>query len=86
MKLKSPSVPPVSRERLEKALLTLVPREEWVLRCRWGLDKDLPMSLEAIANKFGVSRERIRQIQNKALRKLHHPSRGIWKSDGGIYD
>ena len=63
------------REQLTKALDTLTPREEKVLRLRYGLDDGRARTLEEVGKKFNVTRERIRQIEAKALRKLRHPSR-----------
>jgi len=63
------------REQLEDVLETLTPREEKVLRLRFGLDDGKPRTLEEVGQVFGVTRERIRQIEAKALRKLRHPSR-----------
>ena len=63
------------REQLEEALETLTPREEEVLRMRFGLLDGKPHTLEEVGKKFDVTRERIRQIESKALRKLRHPSR-----------
>ena len=56
-------------------LKTLTPREEEVLRMRFGLIDGKPHTLEEVGKKFDVTRERIRQIESKALRKLRHPSR-----------
>ena len=56
-------------------LETLTPREEKVLRLRFGLDDGRARTLEEVGQHFGVTRERIRQIEAKALRKLRHPSR-----------
>ena len=56
-------------------LSTLTPREERVLRYRFGINLDKDYTLEELAKMFGVSRERIRDIETKALRKLKHPSR-----------
>ena len=63
------------REQLEDVLDTLTPREEKVLRLRFGLDDGRTRTLEEVGQEFGVTRERIRQIEAKALRKLRHPSR-----------
>ncbi|NLW07733.1 MAG: RNA polymerase sigma factor RpoD [Clostridia bacterium] len=63
------------REQLEEVLDTLTPREKRVLRLRFGLDDGRARTLEEVGQEFGVTRERIRQIEAKALRKLRHPSR-----------
>ncbi len=63
------------KEQLEEVLETLTPREEKVLRLRFGLDDGRQRTLEEVGHVFGVTRERIRQIEAKALRKLRHPSR-----------
>ena len=63
------------KEQLEEVLETLTPREEKVLRLRFGLDDGRTRTLEEVGQEFGVTRERIRQIEAKALRKLRHPSR-----------
>ncbi|MDR1616702.1 MAG: RNA polymerase sigma factor RpoD [Syntrophomonadaceae bacterium] len=63
------------REQLDGILDTLTEREEKVLRLRFGLDDGRPRTLEEVGQEFGVTRERIRQIEAKALRKLRHPSR-----------
>ena len=63
------------REQLEEVLSTLTPREEQVLRMRFGLIDGKPHTLEEVGKEFDVTRERIRQIESKALRKLRHPSR-----------
>jgi RNA polymerase primary sigma factor len=63
------------REHLDGILNTLTEREEKVLRLRFGLDDERPHTLEEVGWEFGVTRERIRQIEAKALRKLRHPSR-----------
>lgn len=63
------------REELDNVLATLTPREERVLRLRFGLDDGRPRTLEEVGREFCVTRERIRQIEAKALRKLKHPSR-----------
>lgn len=63
------------KEQLFAILDTLSPREEMVLRLRYGIDDGHPRTLEEVGKEFGVTRERIRQIEAKALRKLRHPSR-----------
>ena len=63
------------REQLEEVLATLTPREQQVLRMRFGLVDGKPHTLEEVGKEFDVTRELIRQIESKALRKLRHPSR-----------
>ena len=63
------------KEQLTEVLDTLTPREEKVLRLRFGLDDGHQRTLEEVGKEFNVTRERIRQIEAKALRKLRHPSR-----------
>lgn len=63
------------REQLDEVLKTLTDREQRVLRLRFGLDDGRARTLEEVGQKFGVTRERIRQIEAKTLRKLRHPSR-----------
>ncbi|ABN52129.1 MAG TPA: RNA polymerase sigma factor RpoD [Hungateiclostridium thermocellum] len=63
------------KEQLVDVLDTLTPREEKVLRLRFGLDDGRARTLEEVGKEFNVTRERIRQIEAKALRKLRHPSR-----------
>lgn len=63
------------REQLNEVLQTLTEREQRVLRLRFGLDDGRARTLEEVGQKFGVTRERIRQIEAKTLRKLRHPSR-----------
>lgn len=63
------------REQLAEVLHTLTPREEMVLKLRFGLDDGVPRTLEEVGKEFNITRERIRQIEAKALRKLRHPSR-----------
>lgn len=65
----------ILKEHLLAVLDTLTPREEMVLRLRYGLEDGHPHTLEEVGKEFGVTRERIRQIEAKALRKLRHPSR-----------
>ncbi len=63
------------REQLDEIMETLTPREAKVLRLRFGLDDGKARTLEEVGKEFNVTRERIRQIEAKALRKLRHPSR-----------
>ena len=63
------------REHLCNILHTLTPREEQVIKLRFGLEDGRPRTLEEVGKKFEITRERIRQIEAKALRKLRHPSR-----------
>ena len=63
------------REQLCNILHTLTPREEQVIKLRFGLEDGRPRTLEEVGKKFEITRERIRQIEAKALRKLRHPSR-----------
>jgi RNA polymerase primary sigma factor len=63
------------RERVEQVLGTLSPREARILRLRFGLENGHPYTLEEVGHKFGLTRERIRQIEGKALRRLRHPCR-----------
>ena len=65
----------ILKEQLTEVLDTLTPREEKVLRLRFGLDDGRARTLEEVGREFNVTRERIRQIEAKALRKLRHPSR-----------
>ncbi len=62
-------------EQTRKVLATLTPREEKVLRMRFGIGEKADHTLEEVGQDFEVTRERIRQIEAKALRKLRHPSR-----------
>ena len=59
----------------EQVLNTLTPREERIIKMRFGLEDGTEHTLEQVGQNFGVTRERIRQIEAKALRKLRHPSR-----------
>jgi RNA polymerase primary sigma factor len=63
------------RERVQQVLSTLSPREERILKLRFGLENGHPYTLEEVGQKFGLTRERIRQIEGKALRRLRHPCR-----------
>ena len=63
------------KEQLMSVIETLTPREQKVIRLRYGLDDSHPRTLEEVGKEFNVTRERIRQIEAKALRKLRHPNR-----------
>lgn len=63
------------REKVEEVLSTLTPREARILRLRFGLQNGRSYTLEEVGQKFGLTRERIRQIEGKALRRLRHPRR-----------
>ena len=69
------------REQLSEVLHTLTPREEMVIRLRYGLDDGRPRTLEEVGQQFNITRERIRQIEAKALRKIRHPSRSRFLKD-----
>ena len=72
---------PVLKENLNKVLETLTPREQEVLKLRFGLEDDQARTLEEVGQIFGVTRERIRQIEAKAIRKLKKPSRARYLKD-----
>jgi RNA polymerase primary sigma factor len=63
------------KEQMDDVLLTLTEREEKVLRLRFGIGDGYPRTLEEVGHIFNVTRERVRQIEAKALRKLRHPTR-----------
>ncbi len=63
------------KDKIEEVLGTLTPREARVLRMRFGLETGVPFTLEEVGEKFGLTRERIRQIEGRALRRLRHPRR-----------
>ncbi len=63
------------KEKLAEVLSTLSPREARILQMRFGLDDGMSYTLEEVGQKFGLTRERIRQIEGKALRRLRHPRR-----------
>jgi RNA polymerase primary sigma factor len=67
--------------QIDKVLCTLSPKEQLVIRRRYGLGEDAPRTLEEVGQEFDVTRERIRQIEVKAIRKLKHPSRNKWLRD-----
>lgn len=71
----------VLKEEIEKQLCTLNPREQTVLNMRFGLSGKKPCTLEEVGKHVGVTRERIRQIEAKALQKLRHPSRSKYLQD-----
>ena len=65
----------VLKEEINDVLSTLSERERKIIILRFGLNNEVPRTLEEVGQMFGVTRERIRQIEAKALRKLKHPSR-----------
>ncbi len=76
----SGSTPPLqllddSKAMIDEVLLTLTPREQRIIQLRFGLEDGAGRTLEQVGSEFNVTRERIRQIEAKALRKLRHPSR-----------
>jgi len=66
------------REQIRRALATLPPRDAEALRLRFGLDDGVERTLEEVGVALDVMRERARQLEARALRKLRHPSRGLW--------
>lgn len=69
------------KNQIAKVLCTLSPKEEIVIRKRFGIGDDNPRTLEEVGDELNVTRERIRQIEAKAIRKLKHPSRSSWFRD-----
>ncbi len=69
------------KEKINEVLKTLTPREAKVVKLRFGLENGKPMTLEEVGKEFDVTRERIRQIEAKALRKIRHPSRSKYLKD-----
>jgi RNA polymerase primary sigma factor len=69
------------KAHIDRALCTLSPKEEMVIRKRFGIGEDSPRTLEEVGQEFDVTRERIRQIEVKAIRKLKHPARSKWLRD-----
>ncbi|MEW6739756.1 MAG: RNA polymerase sigma factor RpoD [Nitrospirota bacterium] len=69
------------KAHIDKVLCTLSPKEEMVIRKRFGIGEDSPHTLEEVGQEFDVTRERIRQIEVKAIRKLKHPARSKWLRD-----
>ncbi len=66
------------RTQIEKVLCTLNPKEAKIIKRRFGIGEDVPHTLEELGHEFDVTRERIRQIEVKAIRKLKHPARSKW--------
>ncbi|MBZ0239501.1 MAG: sigma-70 family RNA polymerase sigma factor, partial [Cutibacterium acnes] len=66
------------KDQIDKVLCTLNPKEAKIIRRRFGIGEDAPHTLEELGQEFDVTRERIRQIEVKAIRKLKHPSRSKW--------
>jgi RNA polymerase primary sigma factor len=66
------------KKKIDKILCSLPPKEEKIIRRRFGIGEDVPRTLEEVGMEFDVTRERIRQIEVKAIRKLKHPSRSRW--------
>jgi len=66
---------PTLREQIDEVLSTLTPREQQLLQLRFGLEDGRSRTLEEVGKQFNVTRERIRQVEAKALRKLRYPSR-----------
>jgi RNA polymerase primary sigma factor len=66
------------KKLIDRMLCSLTPKEEKIIRSRFGIGEELPHTLEEVGLKFDVTRERIRQIEAKAIRKLRHPSRSRW--------
>ena len=71
------------KKKIDKVLASLTPKEAEIIRKRFGIGDELPHTLEEVGLEFDVTRERIRQIEVKAIRKLRHPSRSKWLQ--GIY-
>jgi RNA polymerase primary sigma factor len=66
------------KKLIDIMLSSLTPKEEKIIRRRFGIGEDLPRTLEEVGLEFDVTRERVRQIEAKAIRKLRHPSRSRW--------
>jgi RNA polymerase primary sigma factor len=66
------------KKKIDRILCSLPPKEEKIIRRRFGIGEDVPRTLEEVGMEFDVTRERIRQIEVKAIRKLKHPSRSRW--------
>ena len=63
------------KQRIDKMLKTLNPREERIIRLRYGLEDNIIHTLEEIGKEYGITRERVRQIEVRAIRRLRHPAR-----------
>ena len=66
------------KEKVNEVLETLTEREKRVILLRFGIEDGCPCTLEEVGMEFNVTRERVRQIEAKALRKLRHPTRSYW--------
>jgi RNA polymerase primary sigma factor len=66
------------KKKIDQILCAPSPKEEKIIRKRFGIGVDAPYTLEEVGQEFDVTRERIRQIEVKAIRKLKHPSRSKW--------
>jgi RNA polymerase primary sigma factor len=66
------------KKQIDRILSSLTPKEEQIIRKRFGIGENEPRTLEEVGLEFDVTRERIRQIEAKAIRKLRHPSRSRW--------
>lgn len=66
------------RDGVDKVLSSLNSKEEFVIRKRYGIGSDIPLTLEEVGKECNLTRERIRQIEKKALKKLRHPSKSLW--------
>jgi RNA polymerase primary sigma factor len=66
------------KKKIDSILCSLTAKEEKIIRKRFGIGGDIPHTLEEVGLEFDVTRERIRQIEGKAIRKLKHPSRSKW--------
>jgi RNA polymerase primary sigma factor len=66
------------KKKIDKILCSLTHKEEKIIRKRFGIGGDIPHTLEEVGLEFDVTRERIRQIEGKAIRRLKHPSRSKW--------
>ena len=69
------------KKQIDRILASLTPKEEPIIRRRFGIGEDESRTLEEVGLEFAVTRERIRQIEAKAIRKLRHPSRSKWTAN-----